>query len=350
VSAGRKFAIVVAIAASGLAGLIASLTVAGASATESREAIDQLKAEYARPGAVPHPEDNAFTPERERLGRMLFFDPRLSGSGWISCASCHNPGLSWGDGLPRAIGHGMQQLGRRTPTVLNLAWAEALFWDGRADTLEQQALGPIEAAGEMNLPLDEMVKRLEHIPGYEPHFDRAYPGEAISPETVAKAIATFERGIVSGEAPFDRWVAGREDAMSAAAQRGFVLFNGKAGCHACHAGWRLTNDSFHDIGVAGEDVGRGALLPPGMDVGRFAFKTPTLRNVALRAPYMHDGSIATLEDVVDLYNRGGVVKRPSLSPDIKPLELTAAEQHDLVAFMKTLTSHDPEARVPALPR
>jgi cytochrome c peroxidase len=364
VPAGRKFAIVLAIAASAIAGLVASLTVAGAAGTEHRDAANKLKAEYARPGAaafaggasapkVPHPDENPFTAERERLGRMLFFDPRLSGSGWISCASCHNPGLSWGDGLPRAIGHGMQQLGRRTPTLLNLAWAEAFFWDGRADTLEQQALGPIEAAGEMNLPLDEMVKRLKGIAGYRQHFERAYPREATSPistATVAKAIATFERGIVSAEAPFDRWVSGREDAVPAAAKRGFVLFNGKAGCNACHAGWRLTNDSFHDIGVPGEDVGRAAVLPPGMDVGRFAFKTPTLRNVAGRAPYMHDGSIATLDDVVDFYNRGGAVKRPSLSPEIKPLELTPAEQHDLVAFMKTLTSHDPEVRVPALPQ
>jgi cytochrome c peroxidase len=197
-----------------------------------------------------------------------------------------------------------------------------------------------------------MVKRLKAIPGYRQPFERAYPREAtspITPSSVARAIATFERGIVSGEAPFDRWVAGREDAVPASAKRGFMLFNGKAGCNTCHSGWRLTNDSFQDIGVAGEDVGRGALIP-GMDVGRFAFKTPTLRNVAARAPYMHDGSVATLEDVVDLYNRGGAVKRPSLSPDIKPLELTPAEQHDLVAFMKTLTSHDPEVRVPALPR
>jgi cytochrome c peroxidase len=305
--------------------------------------------QYRRPPGIPYPSDNAKTPARQQLGRMLFFDPRLSGSGWISCASCHNPGLSWSDGLPRAVGHGMQQLGRRTPTILNLAWSPALFWDGRAESLEAQALGPIEAPGEMNLKLDDLIARLRSIRGYQPLFERAYPGEPISGDTVAKAIATFERGIVSGQAPFDRWIEGDEKAISASAQRGFRLFNEKARCSVCHLTWRFTDDSFYDIGIAHNDVGR-AKVTPRIELAHFAFKTPTLRGIAQRAPYLHDGSVTTLEEVIDLYSRGGDVQRPSLSPEIKRLDLTAGETKDLVAFMETLSSHDADVRIPVLPR
>jgi cytochrome c peroxidase len=324
---------------------------AGNSTAPSAErlASSAFLADYARPAKTPFPAGNAHSAEREALGRMLFFDPRLSGSGWISCASCHNPSLSWGDGLPRAIGHGMQTLGRRTPTILNLAWSPALFWDGRADTLEAQALGPIQAAGEMNLDLETMVKRVNAIEGYRALFARAYPGEAVGAGTVAKAIATFERGVVSGDAPFDRWLAGDESAISTDAKRGFVVFNTKAGCAKCHGGWRFTDDSFHDIGIAGNDLGRGAILKEIPSV-RHAFKTPTLRDVDRRAPYMHDGSVATLDAVVDLYDRGGIVARESLSSDMKPLGLTADEKRQLAAFMRTLTGAERPFAVPALPR
>jgi cytochrome c peroxidase len=331
--------------------LIMAVSIDGASKTGSTiDAVRQQAVnDYSRPSQVAYPEDNAFSPAREQLGRMLFFDPRLSGSKWISCATCHNPALAWGDGLPRAIGHGMKQLGRRTPTILNLAWAPALFWDGRAETLEEQALGPVAAAGEMNLDLDEMVARLKQIDGYAPYFAKAYPGEGISAPTVAKAIATFERGIVSAQAPFDRWVAGDEQAISAPAKRGFALFNDKARCSQCHTGWRFTDDSFRDIGVDTNDEGRG-VITPFIKETHHAFKTPTLRNVARRAPYLHNGSAATLEDVIELYDRGGIVRRPSLSPEITPLKLTPQEKQDLVAFMLTLTSEDAEVRVPALPQ
>jgi cytochrome c peroxidase len=304
---------------------------------------------FARPTAIPHPDDNAYTPARETLGRTLFFDPRLSGSGWISCASCHNPGFSWGDGLPRAIGDGMKTLGRRTPTILNLAWAEAMFWDGRADTLEAQALGPITAPGEMNLPLDKMIGRVDDIAGYRELFAQAYPGEPIAPATIARAIATFERRVVSADAPFDRWLKGDDEAISVDAQRGFVLFNSKARCEKCHSGWRFTDDSFHDIGVPGDDVGRGALLRE-IDVMQHAFKTPTLRNVDQRAPYLHNGSVATLDALVDFYDRGGLAARPSLSPELKPLGLTTEEKRQVVAFLRTLTSVDQPLAVPTLPR
>src|SRR6185295_3086857 len=304
---------------------------------------------YARPAAVPFPQNNQHTAAREALGKSLFFDPRLSGSDRISCASCHNPALSWGDGLARAVGHGKTPLSRRTPTILNLAWADSMFWDGRAESLEEQALGPIQAPGEMNLTLDRMVAKIGAIPGYQSLFASGYPGEPIAETTVAKAIATFERRIVSGRAPFDRWQAGAGDAMSADAQHGFELFNTKGRCSTCHGGWRFTDDSFHDIGIPGTDRGRGTIRP-NIEVMQHAFKTPTLRNVAGRAPYMHDGSVATLEDVVELYDAGGRARRASLSPEIKPLRLTVGEKRDLIAFLQTLTSESTRVEIPALPR
>ncbi len=310
--------------------------------------LTELKAGFGRPASVPFPADNGYTKERELLGRTLFFDPRLSVSNFISCASCHNPGFSWGDGLPKGIGHGMTEVGRRTPTILNAAWSELLFWDGRAESLEAQALGPIEAPGEMNMPLDALLPKLGRIPGYRTLFEQAYPGEGISKNTLAKAIATFERTVVSGIAPFDDWVAGKEDAISDAAKRGFVLFAGKARCTACHGTWKFTDGSFHDVGLPSADLGRGQLLPQVTRM-QHAFKTPTLRNVDQRGPYMHDGSVPTLRAVIELYDTGGVA-RPSRSPEIKPLGLTEAEKDDLVAFLRTLTSRDAAVSIPALPR
>lgn len=332
-----------------LAGSLAALaTQRGQAATALVSDPPPIAREFARRDSVPFPDGNAYTPARASLGKMLFFDPRLSGSRFISCATCHNPALSWGDALPRAIGHGMQTLGRRTPTILNVAWASTQFWDGRAETLEQQAVGPITAAAEMNSQMDSLRTRLAAIAGYQRLFAEAYPGETITEKTIAKALATFERTVVSGIAPFDRWVKGDARAISAEAKAGFALFTGKANCAKCHSGWRFTDDSFHDIGVPGADSGRGKIL--GLEDMHFAFKTPTLRNVDRRAPYMHAGTEATLEDVVDLYDRGGRVRRPSLSPEIKPLHLTAAERRTLVAFMHTLTSDDAPVVIPVLPR
>jgi cytochrome c peroxidase len=325
-----------------------ALVLSGAPAkkveTYERDAAKQL---YRRPSQVPYPKDNPHTPERELLGRTLFFDPRLSSSKVISCATCHNPGFSWGDGLPLAIGHGAKVLGRRTPTILNLAWTELLFWDGRAGSLEEQALGPIAAPGEMNQPMEKMVQALNSIKGYQAMFDRAYPGQPITKENVGKAIATFERTVVSGLAPFDRWVDGDERAISESAKRGFDLFNTKAACAKCHNGWNFTDGGFHDIGVKGDDRGRGAVL--NLPAMQYAFKTPTLRNVDQRAPYLHDGSEATLEDVIELYDAGGRINRPSLSPEIFKLNLTAEDKHNLKAFLLTLTSRDPAVNVPVLP-
>lgn len=309
---------------------------------------ETVREKYKRPATIPFPKDNPHSPEREELGKALFFDPRLSGSSSISCASCHNPAFSWGDALPKGVGFGSKPVGRRTPTILNVAWGEQYFWDGRANSLEEQALGPVEAAGEMNMPIDQMLAKLKSIKGYEALFEKAYPGEGITDKTVAKAIATFERTVVSGPAPFDEWVNGNEAAISESAKRGFDTFNTKALCAECHSGWNFTDDGFHDIGVADMDVGRGKVLP-GIEAVNHAFKTPTLRNVAHRGPYLHGGSEATLREVVEFYNQGGEAKRPSHDINVKPLNLTEQEIDDLCNFMLTLTGKDKPVAVPVLP-
>ncbi len=317
-----------------------------AARTADSAEISALKALFARPDSIPFPQDNPYSEAKARLGEMLFFDPRLSGSNLLSCGSCHNPSLGWEDGQPTATGQGMQVLARHTPTILNLAWGEVFFWDGRADSLEEQALGPIEAPGEMSQSLESLIPELEAIPGYRTAFERAFPGQGITNETIGAAIATYERTIVSNLTPFDRWVRGDETAISASAQNGFLLFNGKANCTACHSGWNMTDDSFHDIGLASEDPGREEVL--GIAELRHAFKTPGLRNIAQRAPYMHDGSIASLREVIDHY-ADGFIERPTLSEDIKPFEVTDRERDDLVAFLLSLTSADDPVTLPILP-
>lgn len=303
---------------------------------------------FSRPAAVPQPADNVANPERVELGKKLFFDPRLSGSNFISCATCHNPALGWSDGQRTAIGHGMQVLGRATPTILNTAYQRAQFWDGRAGTLEEQALGPIVAAGEMNQPLDELIAELKAIPGYEKSFAAAYPGEGITTQSIAKAIAAFERTVIAGESDFDRWLAGKPGAMSREALWGFVVFKGKGNCTACHTGHNFTDDKFHNIGLKGVDnPGRFAVDPKPALKG--AFKTPTLRDVALTAPYMHNGAYATLEEVVDHYDAGGFENGGTPSEDMKPLNLSKEDKRALVAFLKTLTGDATAVTVPRLP-
>jgi cytochrome c peroxidase len=305
---------------------------------------------YARPAAPAVPADNAMTPARVELGRMLFFDPRLSGSSWISCATCHNPALGWSDGLPTAIGNGMKALQRHTPTILNAAYNKRQMWDGRFASLEEQALGPIGSEDEMNLKLGEMVKRLREIRGYRTHFEKAYPGEGISALTVAKAIASFERTIVSREAPFDRWQAGDEGAVSAAAKRGFGLFRGKANCTACHQGGNFTDDGFHNVGVRQwpgvDDAGRFTKVA--VKVLRGAHKTPSLRDVAYTAPYMHNGAYSTLRSVVEMYARGGD-DTGNIDPNIRRLSLSPQEIDDIVAFLESLSGEPVQVAAPQLP-
>ncbi len=305
---------------------------------------------WLRPAAVPYPPDNAPTESRVDLGRDLFFDPRLSGSAMMSCATCHNPSLGWTDGQATAVGEGAKHLARKTPTIVNTAYIPLQMWDGRLKTLEDQALVPIKATGIMNLPLDKMVVNLKAIPGYAPLFEQAYPNEGISAATVSKAIASYERTIVSTTSPFDRWRMGDSHAISDSAKRGFETFNGKARCALCHQGFNFTDNGFHNIGVsslgAKEDDGRFPHRK--LAVLKGAFKTPTLRDVELSGPYMHNGMYKTLEDVVDHYDRGGDAKA-NLSPNIQPLGLTPQEKRDLVAFMKSLTGEPMVVVVPHLP-
>jgi cytochrome c peroxidase len=296
---------------------------------------------YRPPAAIPFPPENPYTPAKAELGRRLFFDPILSGDRTRSCATCHVPGLAWGDGRARAATRQQGDMDLRTPTLLNIAWQDGpMGWDGKFRSLEAVAAMPIVAPGNMNLPIPQALARLSADPTYTAAFTAAFDDPAVTSERLDAALATFERLIVAGPTPFDRWIAGREDAISPSAKRGFDLFNGRAGCAGCHSGWSFTDNSFHDIGVGvGTDIGRGR-LKPGSVALTYAFKTPTLREVGQRAPYMHDGSMPTLEAVLDLYDRGGV-ERPSRSRSIKPLHLSAIERADLLAFLATLaTSED----------
>jgi len=299
------------------------------------------------PETPPHPEGNAPTAERIELGRALFFDPRLSGDGTMSCATCHNPEFGWSDGRPTARGFGGEVLDRASPTVVNTAYNGIQMWDGREPTLESQAMGPLLNSAEMNLSMEDMIETITADPAYLEAFAEAYPGQSITPDVVAMAIASFERTVVSNNSRFDQWLRGDADALSEAEVRGFRIFETKGQCSVCHSAPNFTDDGFHNLGLAsfGEedpDLGRYRKVPLGIMKG--AFKTPTLRDVALTAPYFHDGSAKTLEEVVEHYVQGGVVKT-NLSPNFRPVDLSADEQADLVAFMRALTSPPPRAQL-----
>jgi cytochrome c peroxidase len=354
----RSIIIAAAVATTGF-GILGSSTISFGAAVvgESRKVeiaqkpqtgLEALKALYRRPGTIPFPKDNSYTPEKSALGKKLYFDTRLSVTSAQSCASCHSPGFGWGDGLPVGVGHGMAKLGRRSPTIVNAAWSAIFMWDGRLPTLEAQALGPIQSPGEMNMKLDDLMARLASIPEYKPMFEAVFPGEGMKAKTLAQAIATYERTVVSERAPFDAWIEGNEKAISEEAKRGFAVFNGKAQCSSCHEGWNFTNEGFQDIGLPSKDIGRGEYLP-GVIKMQHAFKTPGLREIGRRSPFMHDGSLATLEAVIDHYDHAGV-DRPSRSDLMRPLQLTVQEKADLVAFLNTLTSELGPTSVPVLPR
>lgn len=300
---------------------------------------------------VSHPPDNSWSKEKEELGKMLYFDPRLSGSNWISCATCHNPGLGWGDGLPRAIGNGQNELGRHSPTVINSGYFELQFWDGRAKTLEEQAVGPIQAAGEMNQNMDDLIKELNAIPEYVSLFKKVFGSSGITSSNIGKAIATFERSIVSNNSPYDKYEQGGQSAMSPSAIRGMDVFFGKGKCAICHSGPAFTDSGFHNIGVKQhgplkQDDGRFNVTKEDFDKG--AFKTPGLRHITKTAPYMHDGSEATLEDVVEFYDRGGDMD-DNKTPLITKLNLTSKEKKDLVEFLKALEGEPILVTLPNLP-
>ena len=318
-----------------------------ADAASAADALAALKAQYQRPASIPFPADNPYSDAKARVGGMLFFDPRLSVAGTMSCATCHNPALSWQDGLRVGVGHDEKALPRSTPTIIDLAWADLLMWDGRKDGLEDQASGPISTAAEMGGSVEKAVATVASLAGYRSAFGAAFGADDVTFARIAQAIATFERTLVSNKAPFDRWVDGDAAAIGDDAKRGFAVFNGKGNCAACHSTWRFTDDAFHDIGLPSLDPGRASQVPdePSLE---HAFKTPTLRNVEQRGPYMHDGSVETLRGVVVHYDTG-FLDRPSLSPDMRRLHLSDGEVNDLLAFMHTLTSVDDPVAAPMLP-
>lgn len=293
------------------------------------------------------PPDNALTEARARLGRRLFFDGRLSRTGEVACASCHRQEHAFAD--PNAVSTGVAgRVGtRNAPALVNLAWSRRFFWDGRASSLEQQAGQPIENPLEMDLPIADAVARVAGDGDYARAFAEAY-GDAPTADTLRKALASFVRTLVSGDTAYDRHLRGDATAFGDAERRGEALFfSPRTGCFHCHPPQALTNDGlFNDGSYAdGGDPGRQAVTGLAGDLGRF--KVPGLRNVAVSAPYMHDGSVATLEDVVDQYDRGGR-GHPSTDPEIAPLGLNAGEKADLVAFLRALTDdaflHDPRFR------
>lgn len=323
------------------------LLVSVAAALAADVVSDSLKQSYRRPDVIPFPDQAAYSPQMATLGKMLFFDPRLSGAQNLSCASCHNPSFGFEVPVPGAIGSANTPLARKSNTILNAAWSTSLFWDGRAKSLEEQAKGPITTPAEMNGRFPEIVARLKGVPEYSAWFDRLFPGSGVTKDNLLSAIATYERTVMAGEAPFDRWVDGNPAAISPSAQRGFRLFNGKAGCASCHSGWNFTDNQFHDVGLPSDDIGRGK-YEPGNPQAQYAFKTPGLRNLIYRAPFGHSGQFPDLESIVAFYATGGM-DRPSKSPLIKPFDLDETETQDLLAFLRSLAAEKTETALPNLP-
>src|SRR6185295_5662922 len=280
---------------------------------------------------------NPYSEAKRALGERLFHDKRLSADGTVACATCHVRTKGFSDGRVTAIGVPGRPLARHAPTLWNLAWAGPVFWDGRARSLEEQVAGPIITPDEMAQPMAPLIARLASDKNYARAFAKAFPeNPRVTEDNLKKAIATFERTLVSPPTRFDRWIAGDGAVLSAREADGFRLFAGKAGCANCHSGWAFTDHAFHDIGLPSEDRGRGAVLR--LPAVEHAFKTPSLRETGRSAPYMHDGSLATLAAVVRHY-AGGIVERPTLSPDLRRgLTLSEDERAALVAFLGTLTS------------
>lgn len=302
---------------------------------------------YKRPTEIPFPESAPYSLQMATLGKMLFYEPRLSGAQNMNCATCHNPSFGYEAPVAQIIGAANTPLGRHAPTILNLAWTSDLFWDGRAASLEEQAAGPITAPVEMNGKFDEIVPRLQEIDLYQEWFNELFPGKGITRDAILTAIATYERTVLSGTAPFDRWVDGDEESISASAKRGFELFIGKAQCANCHSGWNFTDNEFHDVGMPDEDIGRGKYEPDNI-AAQQAFKTPGLRNLTYRAPYMHDGSLPDLMSVISHYESGGI-DRPSRSDKMNSFSLSDGERKDLVVFLTALTAEKTETPIPVLP-
>jgi cytochrome c peroxidase len=287
------------------------------------------------------PADNSQTAEKILLGKKLYFDTRLSNDNTISCATCHDPQKGWSDDGPTSSGIRGQLGGRRSPPVSNSAYSPLQFWDGRAPSLEEQAKGPIANPIEMGNTHEAMLKTVDNIPGYVEEFKNVFGTSPITIDQVAQAIAAYERTIVTTDSPFDRFIRGDEASLTALEKKGLEIFNGKGRCTACHWGGNFSDGRFHNLGVmpaagAKPDEGRYDVTKDPRDKGKF--KTPTIRDVALRAPYLHNGTEKNLESLVELYNKGGGMNDANLDPIMIPLNLSKKESEALVAFMKRAMS------------
>jgi cytochrome c peroxidase len=290
------------------------------------------------------PDDNPYSKAKADLGRFLYFDTRLSSDNSISCATCHEPSKAFTDLSEVSTGIGQQKGGRSAPTVINRAWSTEQFWDGRAPSLEEQAKGPLANPLEMTIEKEAdkaheaVVARIKEVPGYAPLFEKAYGSPGIDIDRVARAVATFERTVYSGNAPYDRYQDGNTSALTPEQVRGMNVFFKKAACDACHLGFNFTDGSYVNIGIGMDkpkpDLGRYTVT--GREEDRGAFKTPTLREIEHTGPYMHDGRFRTLEEVIDHYDKGGI-RNPYIDQRMKPLNLTEEEKADLVAFLKALS-------------
>jgi cytochrome c peroxidase len=332
----------------GCAAVLASPPAHGQVAGVSPAELAAMKGEYKRPAARP-----VENPALAELGRLLFWDPRASASGKTACATCHFPNLGWGVLEPRSRNDSGKLTSRKSQPLIGVGHMQApVGWDGRNPSLEAQAKSSI-ATGSMSMRETETPVKVEVIeqrfrdnPDYVARFKAALPDAPINIDAIVKAIAAYERTMEPGVAPFDRWLAGDEGAISEGAKRGFVLFNRDANCFACHSGWRFTDDKFHDIGTTTTDRGRGREVKD--EDMQFAFKTPTLRSVATHPPYMHNASSADLYASVKHYEKGGI-DRPSRSPLLQPIALSEQQRLDLVAFMETLTGASEGEAAPNLP-
>ncbi|KAF3362904.1 Methylamine utilization protein MauG [Chlamydiales bacterium STE3] len=292
---------------------------------------------------IPWPEDNPYTKDKAELGRLLYFDKRLSSDQTISCASCHNIQCGYSDGKTIAVGISDYLGTRNSPTIINTAYAKHLFWDGRASSLEEQSKGPIANPKEMSAIIDadeahrQCVDRIRNSKGYRALFMKVFGTEDITLDDIAKAIATYERTLLSGNSPYDRYQAGDRSALTQEQVRGLELFN-KVKCSHCHTGFNFGDDRFLNIGIGMDkpnpDTGRYEITKDDRDWG--GFKVPTLREIEHTPPYMHDGSLQTLEEVIDYYDKGGI-KNKNLHPLIKPLNLSPEDKQALVSFLKSLS-------------
>ncbi|MBC6994816.1 cytochrome c peroxidase [Neolewinella lacunae] len=311
-------------------------------------------------GPLPKYAGPAYTAEQIALGKDLFFDPRLSASNQISCASCHTPELGWGDGLIQSIGHDRQRGKRNAPSLLNVADWQHFFWDGRATSLEAQVFFPIQAHDEMNQSLEDLPDKLAAIPGYPEKFKAAFQQDSIQLGAIAQAIAAFETTIRSRESRFDRFVKGHYDALTEQEIRGLDLFRTKARCINCHNGPLFSDQQFHNsgqhlIGRSQEDLGRFLITQDSADIGKF--RTPSLRDIAFTGPYLHHGNVLELREVLTMYNSGmpQIIPKslldkqvfvPTHDPLFQPLGLDDGEIDDLLAFLQAISTRPRPIRTP----